>query len=210
MSYILDALNKSEQERRSRRAPGIETVHRTAESAPARISRWWLALLMLLILVNLGILGFWLIRPSATAPQAAVTPSAATPSPATASTPSAIPTTPGVVTRQTPEGLLVTPAPASSSPTTAPSTPLASGARPEPISDLPDNIRQQIPPMSFSSHIYSDDAKYRMVDINGNIYHEGDMVSNGMRLVRITEEGIVLSYRGYTFEVSVLHDWSFQ
>ena len=77
------------------------------------------------------------------------------------------------------------------------------------ISELPLNVQRQIPDMVFSSHLYADEADFRMVNINGRMYRENEMVSDGVKLIEITEQGVVLTYLHYTFEVSVLQDWSF-
>lgn len=264
MSYILDALNKSEQERKNRQAPSLETVH-SHVAQPAHSPRRWIIALALLLILNAGLLAFWLLnRSSTTEPLIAKTPPAPVaanpPAPASPQSNPAPPTrtaSAAVAASHTPLNVaqtrgdqLITPAdarPGDIAPTYAPSAnasdsrasdngslnsdslnpgsinknpsqnsatgePSDSGAdaeNPQKIDDLPVSVQQKIPNLRFSSHIYSNDAKYRMVNINGKMLHEGDFVAQGIRLVRITEEGVVLSYQGYTFEVSVLHGWSF-
>ena len=212
MSYILDALNKSDQERKRSRAPGIDVIH-PGVTAP-RSARWWIPGLLLLVLANGGFLYYWYgIRPTAASSSVTAPPevSRSTGVPAASGKPN-------VATVQTisppahaaPRGQLITPAGvASEGQSGQAATPSDSVSNPLKIADLPIDVQQQIPAMTFSSHIYSDDAKFRMVNINGKLLHEGDMVATGLRLVRITEEGVVLKFEGYTFEVSVLHDWSF-
>ena len=58
--------------------------------------------------------------------------------------------------------------------------------------------------------MYADDNRFRMVNINGNMFQEGDYIAEGIRLERISEEGVVLNYLHYTFEISVIRDWSFR
>lgn len=187
MSYILDALNKSEQERQRSKAPGIDTIHRPAPTAEKRRGLVT-TVLAVLVVVNIGAAVWWFEshRPTS-AVQATPGQPPATKPPATANP---APTTPRTDTAAT----------ASPAPVVEPTNPV-------PIAQLPLDIQHQIPAMTFSSHIYSDDAQFRMVNINGRILHEGDMVSDEIRLVRITEDGVVLHYRDYTFEVSVLRDW---
>ena len=48
-----------------------------------------------------------------------------------------------------------------------------------------------------------------MVNINGRMIHEGDRLADDLQLYEITESGVVLAFRHYQFEVSVLRDWSF-
>ena len=88
--------------------------------------------------------------------------------------------------------------------------PLASDQALKRITALPTNIQRQIPDLRFSSHLYADDDSFRMVNINGNMFHEGDYIAEVIRLKRISEEGVVLTYLHYTFEISVIRDWSYQ
>jgi general secretion pathway protein B len=77
------------------------------------------------------------------------------------------------------------------------------------ISELPVDVQQQIPDLIFSSHIFADEAGLRMVNINSKMMREGDQISNDITLREITAQGVVLEYRTYVFEVSVLQDWRF-
>lgn len=53
MSYILDALKKSEQERQRGNVPDIKSVHNTAAAPDSETRRsWWLYLFILVLLVN--------------------------------------------------------------------------------------------------------------------------------------------------------------
>jgi general secretion pathway protein B len=59
MSYILDALKKSEQERQRGAVPGLHTVQASATGGPGHRSRWPLVLALALLL-NAGLLVWWL------------------------------------------------------------------------------------------------------------------------------------------------------
>ena len=69
------------------------------------------------------------------------------------------------------------------------------------ISELPLDIQRQIPNLTFSSHIHSSTPSLRMVGINKRTYHEGDTIAQGLTLVSITEDGVVLAYLHYKFTV---------
>ena len=69
------------------------------------------------------------------------------------------------------------------------------------ISELPLDIQRQIPSLTFSSHIHSSTPSLRMVGINKRTYHEGDTIAQGLTLVSITEDGVVLAYLHYKFTV---------
>lgn len=84
----------------------------------------------------------------------------------------------------------------------------ASTVVPVSIGALPRGIQEQIPNLTFSSHIFAEDPAVRMVNINGELYREGDTIARGVKLLKITEAGAVLSYLHYTFAVGVLEDWA--
>lgn len=198
MSYILEALNKSEQERRGSQTPDLSTVHRPPPGQTAR-STPWLVIVLVFALLNGMALTYWFISnasPDSAAPTtdtadrtaAETEPRQATPIPRVEAAPSASEPT-----------VVITP---TSIPNPSPQTPVR-------ITELPINVQRQVPNLVFSSHLYSDDAGFRMVNINGKMIREGDMVANDLKLLEITEGGVVLGYRHYVFEVSVLRDWSF-
>lgn len=245
MSYILDALKKSESERQNQDLPDINAIHQRPQQHPDKKRRIWP--LAIPVILTLNIAGLWLIWEHAPAereeskPLLSESPSKtdARSTPATTALETQLISAPGeaktqptstALTKQSPpvaeamdvgeaSEVLITPADAyrriSNKPTAAIERP---GQKPkkitaQPVSKittLPTNIQRQIPDLTFSSHLYADDRTFRMVNINGNMYHEGDMIAEGIRLERISEEGVVLNYLHYTFEISVIRDWSFQ
>lgn len=68
-------------------------------------------------------------------------------------------------------------------------------------SELPLEVQQEIPEISIAGHIYSNATASRIVNINGQVRHEGETVAGGLKLDEITENGIVLSYKGYRFRM---------
>ena len=71
------------------------------------------------------------------------------------------------------------------------------------ISELPDEIRQGLPALSISTHIYSSEKSERLAAINGHIGREGQEVLPGIALEAITSEGVVLRYQGFKFIVAL-------
>ncbi|MFK5926691.1 MAG: general secretion pathway protein GspB [Desulfuromusa sp.] len=70
------------------------------------------------------------------------------------------------------------------------------------FSQLPISIQKKIPTLQMSLHAYNrDDASASMVQLNDRIMREGDMVADNIRLEQITAEGVVLRYDGYRFLV---------
>ncbi|MDG2072709.1 MAG: general secretion pathway protein GspB [Pseudomonadales bacterium] len=90
------------------------------------------------------------------------------------------------------------------------STPPVIDTTPVRLASLPVDIQRQIPDMSFSSHIYASDTTLRMVNINNREFYEGDTIAPGISLNAITEDGVVLNYKQYTFTLPVIHDWTFE
>lgn len=85
--------------------------------------------------------------------------------------------------------------------------PLISETRPtrkEPdFRQIPASLRNTIPKISLSFLVYSDKPSERRVTINGKVLREGDEVAEGLKLEQITQEGAVLSYRGFQFHKGV-------
>lgn len=196
MSYILDALRKSEQQRQQGAAP-MARLAQVATTAPRRPS-WPVHGLTAATLVAAGIAIGWLQPwqpgPSAPEPVRAID---AVPSPSAAASvaepPAAQPA------RQ------ASPAPA---PAMAPADAAANPpAEPEPApapqalarSELPPSIRQEIPELTISLHAYSAQPKERIAMINGQMLREGEDIAAGLRLAEITPDGVVIAYRGYRF-----------
>jgi general secretion pathway protein B len=69
-------------------------------------------------------------------------------------------------------------------------------------SELPDDIRRDLPKLAIGGASYSGDAASRMVMINGQVFHEGDALGPNLVLERIKLKSAVLSYKGYRYEVT--------
>ncbi len=67
--------------------------------------------------------------------------------------------------------------------------------------DLPPSVRQDLPKITISGHIYSNKPGSRIVNINGQILREGEVISKDLKLEEITSAGIILSYKGYRFRM---------
>lgn len=68
------------------------------------------------------------------------------------------------------------------------------------LRDLPEEIRRTLPNIAVSGSTYSTDRASRMLMINGQIFHEGDVVSNGLVLQQIKPRGAVFSFKGFRYE----------
>jgi general secretion pathway protein B len=87
--------------------------------------------------------------------------------------------------------------------TAASQTALASAAPPLlRYQDLPQPMRSQLPALTVSGSVYSPQAKNRMLILNGQVFHEGDEVSAGLKLQQIKLKSAVLKFQGQPFEMA--------
>jgi general secretion pathway protein B len=229
MSYILEALRKSEQQRQLGGAPKLHSAQFTT-AAPENRSPWLYAAALTLALIAFGI--GWL-RPwqtelhGSTADPVVIT---------QRSEPAVAP-----VREQPVSPLVIEPprrevaAPRAAAPATAvelhaaqtgtrhaadsspPNTlPAREKQNPAPsvaaraqsdkvlsIAELPPALRQELPPIAVSIHAYSGTPKDRLVGVNDRLLHEGDAVSDDLILERITPDGMVFKFKGVRFQRGV-------
>jgi general secretion pathway protein B len=75
------------------------------------------------------------------------------------------------------------------------------------IAKLPAWVLTELPAMAFSAHMYVGDPAQRWVRVNGQQLAEGDYVDDGLQIVRIEPQYVVLNYRGQEFSMPALTDW---
>lgn len=221
MSFILDALKKSEAERQRQIAPGL-MVPATAQRR-RRLPPWAVAVLGLLAL-NLLVLGaVFMRRPPTAAPAAA--PAALVAASATRIT-AAAPVAPAPRARR---DATIDEAPlyAPEVPVTAADNPIVAAARARlgtttaaasappgvsaadvesaPAATLPSIATMHftgadaLAPLHLDVHVYAADPAARFVFINAHKYTEGQTLREGPRVVRIRRDGVVLEYHGKRF-----------
>jgi len=78
------------------------------------------------------------------------------------------------------------------------------------LEELPDYQQQSIPQMIFAGHVYSTNPDNRSVIINDYFMSEGDTVVQGIDVVEITTSGVVFSFHDTYFRMDILLDWSFE
>jgi general secretion pathway protein B len=223
MSFILDALKKSEIERQRQSAPGL--IDNGIAQRRNRLPVWAVALGVLLG-VNLIVLAFTFTRkstPVTHASRAADTPSApdANPAPPPAQHFSPLDSAP-VYAPEIPVAALDKPAPAQSPITrTGPiggsgNVALHRAQRPDPlltdedtnaenqevlpsISEISLNGAQALPELHLDVHVYATKPADRFVYINMHKYHEGAALQEGPAVERIRRDGVVLNYQGLRF-----------
>ena len=169
-----------------------------------------------LVLANIGIVaGWWLQqRQHAATPAAGAEPGKIAEAVAAAPPPAAVPAPAAgqgqVAAAPAPQARPATPAhdpefthiaPRSQTAPTEPKAPLKE------IADLPQAVRNELPAMTFSFHVYSPDPQKRTIIINNRRLREGDEVGTGVDLQEITEDGVILAIPGYRVHVGVLAAW---
>lgn len=223
MSYILEALKKSEQSRGHGAAPGIQTVHSSSLNyRPAARSVWpWI--LIAAVLLNLAVLLYFVFHKNTGAPlsvpasseQAKSTPATKTIQAAPQPVSQVPQTRPQAAPRTAPQNTTQTaPAPQAAETDTAAEkhTQAHESATTEiyeavDINQLPEDIRSQIPPMTFTAHVYSSDPKQRSVVINGHYMEEGESLDDDFVLKQITSTGVIMDFRGHLFRTNVISGW---
>lgn len=206
MSYILDALKKSEKERQRGTVPDILTIQEPLSQEPKK-RPLLLYLLLSAILFNTGLL-VWLMSPwqskkpnliQLTDRQQSESKLPESPSPDLSKTNS-----PEVKMAMKEEALKVAPQQAHVSSEQK----LSNREAPLPnkiynLNELPLSIQQSLPTFAISVSLYSDDPASRMAKINGQVMKEGQYLTAGLKLEEIIPDGVILSYQNYRFRVGL-------
>ena len=238
MSYILDALNKSEQERREQQqVPTLQALHpSTPTENRTGLNLGLIIVATVLITCLLGAAVFFSLTDTADTPPAINTQSEA-PERAIASSPSVA--TPMTASDSAPAAKRNPPPPRSKATDTAAvdslySAPLEPEApttitpqlRPEAahqikeafsqtaviraISDLPASVQMRLPNMYYSAHIYSAEEGKGFAIINDQSRYKGDVLGPRLFVQEVREDGVVLNFEGQSFLLEALTDWPMQ
>lgn len=226
MSFILDALKKSDSERQRQAGPALFEVR---SAAPRGGLPLWALVLGVLLAVNLVALGWYVWRSPAPAAGRAnalpATPAAQRPVERSAP-PARAAAAPGgeavraAAPRARPAPVLpprpattpgITPADESANPAdyeealpagTGVSTPPRRDAGIVPTLDqLPPAFRGQLPSLHLDMHVYATRAADRFVFLNLQRLHEGEATRDGVRVEEITPAGVILDFRGTRFQL---------
>ena len=215
MSYILDALKKSEQERHRGSSPHLLSIHGQHPSFKTsgpnkRLHIYWIiAVGLLLLSLCIGILFAWYQGSQGTDDPGTV-----------ANDP------PNVPEQQTsssaPPGNLAQDDFASSVVIVKDQTkiiadgPVVDMVAENPmdveeqeffeslpfLKDLPSGLRKGIPELKFAGHTYSTNPSQRMIIINNTILREGDKIDSNTHLKEITWEGVIIDHKNNIFRVN--------
>ena len=215
MSYILDALKRADAERGRGAVPGLHTRQMTSPAlsdSPDTGRRAGLAVVVLVAVAALGAVaaGAWfLLRPAGPVP-VAIAPVVAQPAlrqlpvpmPTPMSTPTSTPPTVAAVP-VLPAQKTVAKLPPKSPPESAipaPAAPAAPAAIPL-LSELPEAIRHQLPPLVINGSVYSSNPSQRLLLVNNLVLSQGSQAAPEVTLEEIRPKSSVFSFRGSRFQL---------
>ena len=186
MSLILEALRKSEAERRRGESPDLLQSDATvAVQARTRLPPWaWLAAPLALLLLWWSLHGREASRPPTVAVEAVAVPSA--PEPDRLPAISHLRPAP-------PERAPATPAPTPTPPAMPPI--IAADAQPVALAAMPAEQRKALPPLRLSMHLWNEDPARRLAILDGRRVQEGDRIGDAI-VAEITRDGVVLDWNG--------------
>jgi len=201
MSFILDALKKSEAERQRQQVPGLMDSGMRARKR--RLPAWAIVICVLLG-INVLILAAMLLRQQTPAappapPPPSASPGAAKPAPHFSPMDSSPVYAPEIPVDE-PNTRAVAPA--------APAAPAARASAENNAQDdevLPDINQvslsggQTLPDLHLDVHVYATKSADRFVYINMRKYREGAVVQDGLTVERIRRDGVVMNYQGLRF-----------
>jgi general secretion pathway protein B len=218
MSFILDALRKSEIERQRQSGPTVAEFPVAREDRRLPIA---LIAIGVLLALNVAVVLFFLLRrepereaappaqAAAAAPVSVSSPASVAPAPPRAGAagdayaqegadpyadvPAELYGEPATLPPDAPDPTLLPPSQAAAPPTVA--------FTPSPtVEDAASVLASTgLPPLTVDLHIFTDDPAKRAVFINGRRYIQGAQIAEGPVVEQITRDGAVLSYRGRRF-----------
>ncbi len=204
MSFILDALKKSENERQEQSSAEFSSVPSSSSNPnPAR----WLWMLGILLLINFAVLIGILMKPSPTGSAIKLESEAAVVQESTGSFEEQVAVAIDNRAEQAPPPAAQTNAQASE-PAVAkpvPAKPLVNRTSNTSVAIVPtmDELRLQgtlqIAEMHLDIHVYSEAPADRFVFINMNKHREGSKTAEGPEVREIRTDGVVLEYQGRVF-----------
>lgn len=212
MSYILDALKKSDSERQQRQGPNLASVQHQQHFYRGSNRSWGMSFIAGLV-IALACALLWLYQMgylSISMPEAQNT---------TIAKAAVEPSQPASTDTSTEAGIAAAVATEVAANPPAQAIAPASNAAPAAVEDvgpqgnlrelwqLPSALRAGIPALEFSLHVYSGQRDQRSIIINNRMMREGEFVNPELLLHTITPDGVVMRYRNEYFRVSIVDSW---
>ncbi len=227
MSYILDALKKSEQERGHGNIPDVQTVHSSSLNYRSEKKAYWPYILIAAVLLNLlAIVYFMINKPAAekietsTPPTSVVTQTKTeTESEAVAEKAEPVVKAVTIISDENKNANVEKAGAETADKKTqaAEKTESITIKTEEPalnqdirileFYELPESIKQDLPSIVISAHVYSSNPLQRSIVINNKFLEEGEYVLDGLILYEITPDGAIFNYQGTVFSYGVVSGW---
>lgn len=218
MSFIFDALRKSENERQRGSVPDVARL--PLAEPERRMPRWALSLIALLAVSVVALAAaWWQARGTGFGTPMRALPASTLEPAERVETSGAVPAAASEPARQAPRAELPgstverrpVVAPAATVDASAAETPgPVPAAQPSPQAPNPPpslaRLRAtgvEVPTVRLQLHSYSDNRERRFVFVDGARYGEGEALAAGPRVVRITPTGVVLAHDDHEFLLTV-------
>jgi general secretion pathway protein B len=218
MSYILDALKRADAERERGVVPGLYARQLTSSSTrtPSPTRTLMIIAIGTALLATLAVL-LWLWRPASDlaprmAPEQTATKLAPLPPVAPAPAPAPAPinppevATPAPATVVLPTSTMIARPVASASSTVVPkptaSAPAVAPAVAPLLADLSEEVRRQIPALTITGVVYSDNPGQRLLLVNNQVLPQGSLAAPEVALEEIGAKSSIFSFRGNRFRLS--------
>ena len=216
MSYILEALKKSERERN---VGDIPTINPNLEkSSDNSKTRWIIGLLGLVLVANIALIFYWYqqnlderrtrqLRENQTLAQNKIAPIPTSPTPPIKEplhTPEAVSKTESNKPKTNPNIDTTTNHTNSENDTPTQATP---SPQVKHLFDLPPVFQAKVPTLEYSSHWFSENDKSRNVIINNRSLKEGDWINSNIQVVKIQQDRVTLKLEEQWFTLLALESW---
>jgi len=227
MSYILEALRKSEQERNADKVPDLTTSHTHIHKEKKTNYLWWI-IAAVLVVAN----GLYLFNKMTkdSSPEVVSQPIVESeqkrvldkPVAETVSEKQHVENSPNAIQPETNPNTGTNAIAKESSDINLPASeqqnqfvttkPMVQNTAPIDSKMLPDittlsyNVQQQLPEMEYTTHIHVKEGGSFII-INGRSFGEGQQITQGLTIVQIHSDGIILDFKGRRFFMASMTDW---
>lgn len=75
------------------------------------------------------------------------------------------------------------------------------------LSELPYDIQDRVPKMTFTSHMYASEKAERWIEVNGKRLQEQQWIASNVRLIAIRPQHVVLETNEYRYLLPALSEW---
>ncbi len=209
MSYILDALRKSEQDRGQGDIPNVQTVHSSSLNYGSSKNTYWPYILIAAVLLNLIAIFYFIFDREKVIE---------TNTPHTSEQDSKLIDTKSLEKNISSKKSMTT------NIATKPHVKKKSTAKPirkktkkvnlntgnqttKNYYDLPDSTKNKFPEINVSAHVFSENPLQRSIVINSNFMEEGEYVSKTLMVHKITRDGVIFDFEGNLISYSVVSQW---